>query len=66
MAIPCLERCSMTKCPRFSRCPEHWTAEELEEMKPIAAEEKTTDEVKEVNRCAFGKMVVQRVDDGYR
>lgn len=59
MALDCLARCQMTKCPRFPRCPEHWSPEELEEMKPIAAEEKQpTDEVPEMKRCAFGKMMV--------
>jgi hypothetical protein len=49
----------MTKCPRFSRCEEHWTAEELKEMKPIKAEEKQpTEEVQEMKRSAFGRMMV--------
>ncbi len=33
--LACLEHCSMTKCPRYFKCEEHWNGDDLEEMQPI-------------------------------
>jgi hypothetical protein len=36
MVLACVEKCPRSKCPRFSRCEEHWNADELAEMAPAA------------------------------
>jgi hypothetical protein len=36
MVLACVEKCPRAKCPRFSRCEEHWNADELAEVVPAA------------------------------
>ncbi len=58
MPLACLAKCPMTKFRRFFQAKSAVPAEELAEMEPIMAEEKQpTDEVKEMKRSAFGKMM---------